>query len=615
MKRYFEKNLQYLTYADADLARKMASLHLDGHVNVQPARNGQPTATALAADGRMILMHSEHDPSADAAAFIASRKLDGHDAYVVGGFGLGYHLLELVKRVPPDKWIAVVEPNAPMMRAAMEYVDLEPLFRRPRVLFCVGADPPRFLAWARDFLTTTEAHSLLVLTYPPAARIVPGFHALVERELQVAVNKRVVELMTLSKYCEALDRNCLFNLPEMARAAGVKDFAGKFKGIPAFVVAAGPSLNRTVDALKRVKGRAVIICVGKSLRLLVGKGIEPEFTVALDMTESNRRCFEGFEIPAGVSLVFDPDCHFSIPAVYPRDKITFDTNAWLVGWSKKFIGEKGTLQKGMSVAHSAFYLSIALGCDPIVLVGVDLALPTDQTHAEGVTMTWGGKVEVQEGDPNIVLVPGVTGEKVRSLRSFLSFVTTFEQDIALLDRTVINTSRIGALIRGCKNMTIDEAVEQACREERPIARLVSQGLGAPRPFDRHQAEQSIRGLAEAAQRVRDLCAGALRHLKRAGRLDPTNKYDNQELSKLAQKINAVKDATNREFELVKAVQRYISRGILEVREISKRYEASKEQKERHKLEVERTARTFQAYEQACRFLTESLPKVLERLPK
>lgn len=615
MKRYFEKNLQYLAFADADLARRMAATQLNGHVNVQPAKNGQPTATAVAADGQRILIHSQHDPVADAAAFVASRPLAEHDAYVVGGFGLGYHLLELINRVPRDKWIAVVEPNVWMMRAAMEFVDLEPLLRRPRVLYCVGADQQRFLAWARELLNVTEAQSMLIMTYPPAARLVPGFHALVEQELQVAINKRIVELTTLSRYCQDLDLNCLRNLPEMARAAGVQDFANKFRGIPAFVVAAGPSLDQTVDALAAVKGRAVIISVGKSLRLLAAKGIVPEFTVSLDLSPLSQSCFEGFSIPAGVNLVFDPDCYYGIPATYPHDKITFDTAAWMVQWSKKFIGAKGTLQKGLSVAHSAWYFAIALGCDPIVFVGVDLALPTDHTHASGVTMTWGGKVEPKEGDPNVVMVPSVTGGKVRTIRSMLSFITTFEQDIALMDRTVINTSRIGALIRGCKNLTIEETIQQYCQEARPIDSLVKAGLEAPRPYDRTAAERAIRELIESAQEVRALCRDGMRHMKRASKLDPGNRYDAEALQRLAHKVNKIKDLANREQELIQCLQRFLSRDILELRSIEKKLAGARDAKERMKLDIERMTKTFEAYERGCAFLMEHLPRIREQFPQ
>lgn len=52
--------------------------------------------------------------------------------------------------------------------------------------------------------------------------------------------------------------------------------------VPAIIVAAGPSLNKNVQELKRAKGKALILVVDAALRAVVNAGITPDLGITID---------------------------------------------------------------------------------------------------------------------------------------------------------------------------------------------------------------------------------------------------------------------------------------------------------------------------------------------
>lgn len=64
-------------------------------------------------------------------------------------------------------------------------------------------------------------------------------------------------------------------------------------GLAAFVVAAGPSLKKNVQALKTIGRRGVIICVEAAYRYLMEQGITPEYCISIDADARMLSMIEG----------------------------------------------------------------------------------------------------------------------------------------------------------------------------------------------------------------------------------------------------------------------------------------------------------------------------------
>ena len=55
-----------------------------------------------------------------------------------------------------------------------------------------------------------------------------------------------------------------------------------FSGQSAIIVCPGPSLQKNISVLKKVKGRALIICVLHALKALKENGITPDIVIHTD---------------------------------------------------------------------------------------------------------------------------------------------------------------------------------------------------------------------------------------------------------------------------------------------------------------------------------------------
>lgn len=59
--------------------------------------------------------------------------------------------------------------------------------------------------------------------------------------------------------------------------------------VPVFIVGNGPSLDDSIDFIKKNQGRAIIFCCGSSLRPLMHYGVDPDYFVELERTASVTR--------------------------------------------------------------------------------------------------------------------------------------------------------------------------------------------------------------------------------------------------------------------------------------------------------------------------------------
>ena len=118
--------------------------------------------------------------------------------------------------------------------------------------------------------------------------------------------------------------------------------------------------------------------------------------MTLDAQKHSLRHFLGLKGPLP-PLLADMVSFPHIARSYPGEKIFSTTSKYytdargghkkestpLMDWIEKFIPPIGDIQSGGSVATSAFDLLLNLGCDPIILVGQDLAYTGREIHCSG----------------------------------------------------------------------------------------------------------------------------------------------------------------------------------------------------------------------------------------
>ncbi len=164
-----------------------------------------------------------------------------------------------------------------------------------------------------------------------------------------------------------------------------QELFGAFSGVPAIICGAGPSLAKNRDFLKGLDQRALLFAGGSALNALSVEGIVPHFSASIDPDPSYRRFYEqtAFEVPFFyqsrlahrlLDVVQGPLLWMADSGGYPIEQ-----------WLNERMGLKSpSFDGGWNAATFCIALAEALGCGPIILVGMDLACPDQHLYAPGV---------------------------------------------------------------------------------------------------------------------------------------------------------------------------------------------------------------------------------------
>ncbi len=267
--------------------------------------------------------------------------------------------------------------------------------------------------------------------------------------------------------------NNLNNISSLSENVDVASLKNVFTNVPAFVVAAGPSLDRNIHHLKKAQGKGLIIAVDTIVQKLIDNGIVPDFICTVERGAIVWEYFyENKKYPDNMylvsSLVADPRIvsQFKKRAILPMRSSVRE-----YFWLSQILGLTADhyMWMGASCAHIAMGLALHVGASPVVMVGQDLAYGEQGTHANGTVYA---EKPLNEEDGEI-LIPGYFGSQVRTRKIWLEFKQIFENLFDTIDREIINATEGGAKINGTKQRPLAEMVEAYCTKECHVAEVLS----------------------------------------------------------------------------------------------------------------------------------------------
>jgi hypothetical protein len=361
------------------LAARRAVESEDADVLVQTDSTGmQMSASVRTPDGRLVRFHSGRDPIAEADRYL-DHACPGTlpPVAIVIGPGLGY-ILETIERRAAGTKVIAIEPFAGMARAMLERRDWREWIHSGRLTLVVGP----------DYVGASDAGRLLDDQSIPAPAIehpVLGgaFPAQIARAREVAqhiVRGAQSNAEARRRFAGRYLLNTIENLPALIAEGDVSSLRDLFHGVPALVVAAGPSLDRNIAQVRAAADRALIIAVDTTLRPLRAAGIRPHLVAAVDPSELNAKHLIGATDTDGSWLVSEGSVDPRVFSAFAGRVFGFrvgNHHPW--PWLGSCGFDRGVLRAWGSVLTTAFDLACHAGCDPIVFAGVDLAY-TDGVH-------------------------------------------------------------------------------------------------------------------------------------------------------------------------------------------------------------------------------------------
>jgi len=476
--RLFLRNMGALWRMDPALAQELDDLPdtlLDALV---PSKSGPPSIVVTAPDGRAVWLHSRYDPRKEAERF--AQAVDPEKPTVIlTGIGLGYPTEAIWRQNEGRCLLIVLEPDPAMIFRALHCCDLSKPIGDGRLVFLNREE-------ADHLHGRLEPHNLLLMAGIQFVRFEPGlqlageFHTRMSKRIADFVSYVSMSIKTAVANARITAQNVAFNLPTYLATPPIDVLKGRFAGRPGILIAAGPSLRKHLDLLSELRGRAVTCCVQTVFKTLLARGIVPDFVTSLDYSEVSKRYFEAIDDVRGVHLVAEPKANHHVIDAYDGPVSLLDNAFARMCLGDDLAGRQG-LRAGATVAHLAFYLLEHLGCDPIILVGQDLAFSEGLYYAPGVAtheiwqaelnrynslemMEW---LRIARQRPILRPAKDVHGNAVYTDDTMLTYLHQFERDFAASRATVIDATEGGMPKRGTQAMSLAEAVQRFCRE--PLA--------------------------------------------------------------------------------------------------------------------------------------------------
>ena len=385
-----------------------------------------------------ICLHDKDDPQAQAVNWVVSQVGRDVDMVAVLGLGRGYHLEALRARRPQAR-ILVWEPFPEIER---EYLARQ---EQGAGLEQDGVEIVNSLAELKSKIGQAliyhgSAQGCGLLIPEPYKTLAPDQ----ARELKLALKcldlRRKTNIRTIQEFGSVFLSNFEVNFELVLQTAEAAAAANALEGLPALIVAAGPSLTDSLGEIKGAQGRAVIICVGTAFKTLLQEGIRPDVVVMIEPRDRSGQVAGAPELESVIlasSSVGHPN--------HLRQKSALNLVFHPQEWLSQLVGDWGLVPDGGNVGSVAFTLAVLWGCDPIIMAGQDLAYSRGKRYARGA-----GKEPDRTG---LIRIPGNKGEQVQTSPEFISYLSWYEESAEYLSRTrptlkLINATAGGARIDG-----------------------------------------------------------------------------------------------------------------------------------------------------------------------
>ena len=349
--------------------------------------------------------------------------------YAVTGFGNGKHVRHLLKHSKGGTYILVAEKDPALLRETFSRFDCSDFLANDRFLLGTGECDDLFFKdlQAAAMLSLSEVNSLV---FSP-------LHCVDEAYYDNARNEMIRQYLVVRPLMEVnlrtginLQQNTLDNIHHMATSPDIGELAGQFEDIPFILVGAGPSLDDSIDFLKKVQDKAIIVTSNSPYRKLINSGIKPHLVVTADPLSPTLAGFQNVSLE-GVPLA----CPFSAyPEIVKRFSgriISWVTFTPIIDSLKDYMGEKqGTpvMEKG-TVSACVLDISRVLGSKKVLFIGQDMCVRADgkyYTDDSSYSDSGAHFTNRMEGHR----LPGNTIDEVIVEGRLFVYLKTFEQFIA-----------------------------------------------------------------------------------------------------------------------------------------------------------------------------------------
>ncbi len=512
----WEKNCEALAKRDIRLEKMIK----------QYTANSENVSSQTAKDGGLyqifhnVRLNSAYSPMNEAICWgLRYKNISDDTVFLVHGLGNGIFIRELIKQKQGQRDVLVYEPFPEIFYDTMKNYDITDIINNPHCKIIVK-DMNEFTLAAEimNLITRFYKCNTNLTSLPQYSKIdSEGINYLEdiwrEENDLLQINKNTNKRFSQSDY-----HNQLYHFKYLRNQYLITNLADVWdKKMPMVIVGAGPSLDKNIEELKRLKGHVPILCMDSALITLEQHGLIPDFYMSIEAKKPlelfHKDWLEGIPYLGGLASTTElvDSNEFIGPKIFCKD------TPFIEMVYKKMGLRIPTWQSGGNVGTAAFTASVEVGAKTLILVGHDHAFSeSGEAHTDGRIEKYRESFWKDENN----MVEGVNGRMIQSRCDWKLYLQWYVRSIPYLDDVeVINATEGGARIQGTKEMKLSDVVKQYQDCEFSIEEI----MGAMEsPFDddmmvriheyTEEMERQRKSLLYQAEKAEELARQLLREL-------------------------------------------------------------------------------------------------------
>ena len=486
--------------------------------------------------------------------WFSALRLKGESLYSLSGFGDGSHVRHFLENTSGGVFLLVVEQDTSILRETFSKYDCSNILSHERFLLGTGKIDEDFFKDMQEAVMQKLA-DINSLIFSP-------LHCLNEAYYDKARNEMIRQYLVLRPLMEVnlrtgtnLQENTLENLPHMANSPDIGMLEGMFQDIPFILIGAGPSLDESIDFLRKVQNRAIIVCSNSSFRKLINSGIRPNLVVTADPMSPTLAGFQNVDL-SDVPLACPFSAYPEIVRRFSGRIISWVTFSPLIDVLKDSQGlSPGTpiMEQG-TVSGCALDISRLLGCEKVLFIGQDMCVRKDgkyYTDDSAYADSGSHFTDKIEGHR----LPGNTTDEVVVEGRLFVYLKTFEKFIQEHPNVHYrNLARAGVKVEGAPYINFDEAIDwigvqsSNQRFEEEVKKILSSQVPCPSLPDTY-----FRTKRYAENLLEQTLSLAIKTELLPEKLQGSNYLNNKALKNLlteANKVNRLVDSNNKMWNLL-----------------------------------------------------------------
>jgi len=317
-----------------------------------------------------------------------------------------------------------------------------------------------------------------------------------ETRIQKGFERAIVNRNTVRILGNKWINQAIENLPVIAHQPSFNHLAKILTRIPLVIISPGPSLDKNIKELKYIKDMAILLAPAQSILALQKENIVPDIVMISDPNDL-LYLFDDYDMSGVHAVLTGVSCHPELFNRYKNKIISFNVNGPIDSWASDIFQDDSPKGACGSVSSMAFLLGGILRCDPIVLVGQDLAFDGERQYSKGaadgeVTVAFDAStktfsysaanagfekiMKVMVGDNYqgaATTLPGYYGGTVTTKYDYAMFHAEFERIAAATKEfdsplRLFNCTEGGAFIDGFEHIPLRQAIEELNQDNAPI---------------------------------------------------------------------------------------------------------------------------------------------------